>query len=121
LAKPEHRRSKIEKQFLNRTMSAKHRKNEGDRLRRQRLKQLGIGRANSTIGKNKPKISARGPLPPELQHLETPPRGGGVAGATYPPPHYPYMVSPPAAYPSYPEYHETWEESATDAANETSL
>jgi hypothetical protein len=112
LSKPESRRTKIEKQFLARNMSAKSRKNEGDRLRRQRLKQLGLDRQSGRS--SKPGISARGPLPPDLRHLETttPPRGTVAAEQTQdhamkpgaPPPPYsypPYLVSPPGAYPPY--------------------
>jgi len=74
LAKPEKRRTKIEKQFLEGALNAKKRKNEGDRLRRQRLKELGL--SSKTTGL-KPGISARGPI--------------GIYRGGIPPPH-PYGV-----------------------------
>jgi len=86
LAKPDKKRSKIEKQFLETALSAKKRKNEGDRLRRQRLKELGLSTKGTGI---KPGISARGPLPPQYQHLAPPP-----------PPHhhYPHPGMPPPGH-----------------------
>lgn len=76
LAKPEKRRTKIEKQFLEGALNAKKRKNEGDRLRRQRLKELGL--SSKTTGL-KPGISARGPI-------------GIYRGAIPPPPPHPYAA-----------------------------
>lgn len=67
VAKMDKKRSKIEKQFLETALSAKKRKNEGDRLRRQRLKELGLSTKGTGV---KPGISARGPLPPQYQHLQ---------------------------------------------------
>jgi hypothetical protein len=105
LAKPEKRRTKIEKQFLETALSAKKRKNEGDRLRRQRLKELGLSTKGSGI---KPGVSARGPLPghyhphypgygyppPPMGHM---PHPGDIPMSPLPsmPPHY-------AAYPHSP-------------------
>jgi hypothetical protein len=79
LAKPDKKRTKIERQFLETALSAKKRKNEGDRLRRQRLKELGLSTKGSGV---KPGISARGPLPPQYQHMAPPPGYGhpGVHG-----------------------------------------
>lgn len=65
LANPEKMRTEIEM-----------RKNEGDRLRRQRLKDLGLSTKGTGV---KPGVSARGPLPPQYQHQH-----GGH-------PHYPQM------------------------------
>lgn len=59
-------RSKIEKHFLENALGAKRRKNEGDRLRRQRIKELGLATKG---GDTKPGISARGPLPSKYQDL----------------------------------------------------
>ena len=67
VTKLDKKRSKIEKQFLETALSAKKRKNEGDRLRRQRLKELGLSTKGTGV---KPGISARGPLPPQYQHLQ---------------------------------------------------
>jgi hypothetical protein len=77
LAKPDKKRTKIERQFLETALSAKKRKNEGDRLRRQRLKELGLSTKGSGV---KPGISARGPLPPQYQHMAPPPGYGHQHG-----------------------------------------
>jgi hypothetical protein len=42
LAKPEKKRTRIENQFLENALGSKKRKNQGDRLRRSRLKSLGV-------------------------------------------------------------------------------
>jgi hypothetical protein len=66
LAKAEKERTRIEIQFLDNALGSKRRKNEGDRLRRSRLKELGLSPKGS-IGK--PGIPARGPLPSKYQEL----------------------------------------------------
>ena len=97
LSKPDKKRTKIEKQFLETALSAKKRKNEGDRLRRQRLKDLGISTKGTGI---KPGITARGPLPPQYQHLA---RGGHP----YYPPHTGLAMQdiPMSPLPSMPPHH----------------
>lgn len=85
LAKPEKRRTKIEKQFLEGALNAKKRKNEGDRLRRQRLKELGL--SSKTTGL-KPGISARGPI--------------GIYRGGMPPPGHPYGPPPMGEIPMSP-------------------
>ena len=78
LAKPESKRNKVEMAFLEQALAAKQRKNEGDRLRRERLKLLGFQSYNNRAGgvtaatagtgdlmQKKPRVTARGPLPPE--------------------------------------------------------
>jgi hypothetical protein len=67
LQKPDHERTKRELQFLHIHMDRKTRKNEGDRLRRKRMKMLGIPFNNRSELSEKPRVSARGPLPPEWQ------------------------------------------------------
>jgi hypothetical protein len=101
LAKPEKKRTKIEKQFLETALSAKKRKNEGDRLRRSRLKDLGLSTKGTGL---KPGISARGPLPPQYgmypphhHHMGMPMHPGDIPMSPLPtmPPHYaPYPHSP---------------------------
>jgi len=54
----------IEMEYLEQQISRKKRKIEGDRLRRSRLKKLGLTRPTP-----KPRVSARGPLP---DHMEQP-------------------------------------------------
>lgn len=99
LAKPDKKRTKIERQFLETALSAKKRKNEGDRLRRQRLKELGFTTKGSGV---KPGISARGPLPPQYQHLLVPPPGYMQMGdipmsplPTMPPQHHHFPMQSP--------------------------
>lgn len=104
LAKPESSRTRIEKQFLEQALGAKKRKNEGDRLRRSRLKAMGM------TGKNvgRPGIPARGPMPAHAgmshPHYGMPPPGyyphhpsphGHHMGAHHPPPHYGSPQGPP--------------------------
>lgn len=77
LGKKIRQRTRLEVQFLNNTMSKKQRKNEGDRLRRARLKALGLDARNGAA--KKPGVPARGPLPPHLldpqrQHLPLDPQ-----------------------------------------------
>jgi hypothetical protein len=89
LAKPEKKRTRIEIQFLEAALSSKKRKNEGDRLRRSRLKMMGV----SSKSGGKPGVSARGPLPapPPPQHYGMPP-----PGYYHPPPmHHPHHGPPP--------------------------
>ena len=78
LAKPESQRTKLEMAFLEQSLAAKKRKNEGDRLRRERLKLLGLKKygidgssLNNNSSNKKPRVTARGPLPPELMGLVT--------------------------------------------------
>lgn len=103
LAKPEKKRTKIEKQFLETALSAKKRKNEGDRLRRSRLKDLGLSTKGTGV---KPGVSARGPLPPQYQgaapgygghHMAPPPGDIPMSPLPSVPPHHyghPYPQSP---------------------------
>ncbi len=89
LAKPEKKRTRIEIQFLEAALTSKKRKNEGDRLRRSRLKVIGV----SSKSGGKPGVSARGPLPipPHHSHYGMPP-----PGYYHPPPsHHPHHVPPP--------------------------
>ena len=72
LSKPEKKRTKIEKAFLDNALGSKKRKNEGDRLRRHRLKELGLSTKGSGM---KPGISARGPLPHKYHPHHMPPHG----------------------------------------------
>lgn len=110
LAKPENKRSRIELQFLDSALGAKRRKNEGDRLRRHRLKELGLSPKGSG---GKPGIPARGPLPVKYQELARskqieqaplgygmPPPGYGPPGMMPPPPHY---QEAPSEGPTSPE------------------
>jgi hypothetical protein len=76
LAKPEKKRTKIEKQFLDNALSAKKRKNEGDRNRRQRLKQMGVPAKLGLKG-----ALARGAhLRPNYPYPYPPPYGGPHMG-----------------------------------------
>jgi hypothetical protein len=98
LTKPEKKRTRIELQFLETSLGAKKRKNEGDRLRRQRLKVMGLQPKGSSGG---PGVTARGPIPghyplltPAEHHLayyahmqQQPPPG--AYGGYPPPPHHP--------------------------------
>jgi hypothetical protein len=117
LAKPEKKRTKIEKQFLDNALSAKKRKNEGDRNRRQRLKQMGVPAKLGLKG-----AIARGAhLRPMHPYPYPPPYGGPHMGeipmSPMPPMghhhhhlHHPHMQSPggfgspgmmpPMGYPS---------------------
>lgn len=81
LSKAPDKRTKLEIAFLDNTMSKRARKNEGDRLRRARLKHLGIGSRDP----QKPKVTARGPMP-AVHHGHNPPQ------MQLPPP-------PPGMYP----------------------
>jgi hypothetical protein len=86
LSRPEGQRSKIEKQFLENALGAKKRKNEGDRLRRLRMKAMGI----PAKGGRRPGVTARGgPMPPMVW------MGPGY----YPPPHHAGMIPPPRPPP----------------------
>jgi hypothetical protein len=89
LAKPEKKRSKIEKQFLDNALNAKKRKNEGDRLRRQRLKEMGLAAKGAAM-----KAAAMA-------------RAARHGYATYPPPPYGYPGGPPMSpMPmGYPQHH----------------
>jgi hypothetical protein len=78
----------LEVQFLDSALESKKRKNDGDRLRRQRLKELGFS-AKHVV---KPGISARGPLP--HQYLPPPP----VNGYAYPMPPYGVVPGLPPPY-----------------------
>lgn len=95
LAKPEANRTKIENQFLEAAMSAKKRKNEGDRLRRRRLKDLGL----ASKGLGKPGISARGPLPSkyaaDMAHTKQMELNHHVGVYGMPPHGYVPMIPPP--------------------------
>ena len=68
LAKPEALRTEDEVAWVEEYLSKRKRKHEGDRLRRERLKKLGIS-AKRGSGAEKPRISARGPLPPRYQAM----------------------------------------------------
>jgi hypothetical protein len=63
--KPAHERTPDEQAWLDDYNAKRKRKHEGDRLRRQRIKELGI----SARGGRKPGIPARGPLPPQYQAI----------------------------------------------------
>jgi hypothetical protein len=109
MVKPESKRTRIEKQFLDSTLGAKRRKNEGDRLRRHRLKELGLSPKGSM---GKPGIPARGPLPPKYQDISRSKQGEPphhhVGGYAMPPPHgygaHP-MMQPPPHQPHHHEQH----------------
>jgi hypothetical protein len=111
LLKPENRRTRIENSFLDTALGAKKRKNEGDRLRRTRLKDLGLS-PKGTVGK--PGIPARGPIPSQYQGRMPsmpmapppgPPRSHHDAygmplpphyvGGPHPHPHAQHMMPPP--------------------------
>lgn len=66
LSKSEDERTMDEKFFLDELIQRKRRKNEGDRLRRLRLKELGLLDKKNLPLEQKPRISARGPLPASL-------------------------------------------------------
>lgn len=96
LMKPENKRTRIENSFLDTALGAKKRKNEGDRLRRTRLKDLGLS-PKGTMGK--PGIPARGPIPTQYQERMPPPGSHHDAYGMPMPPHYggvvPRMMPPP--------------------------
>jgi hypothetical protein len=108
LSKPENGRTKLEMQFLNNALGARARKNEGDRVRRRKLKELGVAH----IGRNHKQYtsvaspskggSGGGHFPPQQQYSGYPPPPYGYGG--YPPPPPPYgMMGPPASpYRGYP-------------------
>jgi hypothetical protein len=98
ISKADKKRSKIEKQFLETALSAKKRKNEGDRLRRQRLKELGLSTKGTGV---KPGISARGPLPPQYQHLSQPTFGRMMHSSG----HHGMSDIPMSPLPSMPHHH----------------
>jgi hypothetical protein len=68
-------RTPIEMKFLEQELSAKRRKNEGDRLRRLRLKELGYAPSRNT---GKIGVPARGPIPANYQGAS----GASVSTAT---------------------------------------
>merc|ERR1712238_248383 len=88
LANAEKKRSKIERQFLDNALSAKKRKNEGDRLRRQRLKEMGLAAKGAAM-----KAAAMA-------------RAARHGYAAYPPPPYGYGGPPmspmPMGYAQHP-------------------
>jgi hypothetical protein len=100
LLKPEPQRTRREVQFLETHGPRKGRMDEGDRMRRDRIKCLGL---KGTRNK-KPGISARGPLPPELQGKLD--QESGVQQQAPPPANmYPMQYHPPPPhYPGYPPY-----------------
>jgi hypothetical protein len=103
LMKPDSKRTRIENSFLDTALGAKKRKNEGDRLRRTRLKDLGLS-PKGTLGK--PGIPARGPIPTQYQERMPPPGPPAIHLDAYgmpPPPHYagvPHMM-PPLPHPHH--------------------
>jgi hypothetical protein len=64
LAKPEQERKEEEYSYLNLVLGQNQRKIEGDRLRRNRLRELGMD-----VNVKAPGIPARGPLPPQYEAL----------------------------------------------------
>ena len=64
LAKPESQRTIFEKEYLETQTARKKRKNEGDRLRRSRIKKLAPMLGEKAAKKSN--IPARGPLPPQV-------------------------------------------------------
>jgi hypothetical protein len=106
LAKPEKKRSKIERQFLDNALSAKKRKNEGDRLRRQRLKEMGLAAKGAAM---KAAAMARAARHGYAAYPPPPPYGYGGPPMSPMPMGYaqhPHMQSPggfgspPGMYPS---------------------
>jgi hypothetical protein len=67
LNKPESQRTEMERHFVEICLGARKRKNEGDCLRRQRMKQLGLKKGDAGMGGGVLGVSARGPLPLHLQ------------------------------------------------------
>ena len=94
----------MEMQFLETALGAKRRKNEGDRLRRHRLKELGLSPKGSM---GKPGIPARGPLPSKYHEAA---RSKQIEQTSHAP-HGGYGVPPPHGYGAHammppPHYHE---------------
>lgn len=107
MAKPAEIRSKREVHFLEIHRNRKIRKNEGDRLRRRRIKELGLDQRSKGDDHKPPCVTARGPLPLELQQ-KLAQRGKEArlqpAGS---PPRDPYnypSALPPYQVPSYPNF-----------------
>lgn len=106
LAKPERERTKEEMECLEIANAAKKRKNEGDRLRREKLKTMGL--------KSKPpgvSIHSRPTSSPSSSSLAPPPPPPGMMGRMPPPPP-PHAQHPPLQngsetfrYPPHPAPH----------------
>jgi hypothetical protein len=106
LAKPEKKRTKIEKSFLDTALYSKKRKNEGDRVRRQRLKDMGIPTKGPGM---KPGINVQLPMAHHGYHHGPPHHGyGGHMGEIPMSPMpsmamahpHPYATQSPGAYGS---------------------
>lgn len=96
MAKPEKKRTKIEKQFLDNALSAKKRKNEGDRNRRQRLKQMGVPAKLGLKG-----AIARGAHLRPMQPYPYPPPYGGPHHMGD---HIPMSPMPPMGHHHHPHH-----------------
>lgn len=110
LTRQEKKRSKIERQFLDNALSAKKRKNEGDRLRRQRLKEMGLAAKGAAMKAAAMARAARhgyAAYPPPPYGYGGPPMSPMPMGYH---PQHPHMQSPggfgspPGMYPS-PQHH----------------
>jgi hypothetical protein len=99
-AKPEEKRTEREREFLGMELERKNRKIEGDRLRRQRLRELGLPHKRNDP--SMPSIPARGPLPPELVPGMMAPPGIVYPGHPPPPPGIPLEQAPPYAMMMHP-------------------
>jgi len=107
LSKPETERTKLEMQFLDNALGAKDRKNEGDRLRRRKLKELGL----ATMGGRSHKELMPRAMQEQQHHSHSPagypppPSHYGYAGGYHhppPPPHaYGMMATPSSPYHGY--------------------
>jgi hypothetical protein len=119
LAKPAHARTQIEQTFVDQYLDSKKRKNEGDRLRRARLKKLGLNRIASTDAGEKIRVTARGPWPPQAATMHdvrnhphgSPPYSSGVPCYPHSAPaasasgySYPYPPAPYYAHPGWDPY-----------------
>merc|ERR1712232_850987 len=89
LNKPERKRTKLEKQFLETALTAKQRKNEGDRLRRQRIKMMGKSAARKGNNQGHPPYSSGGADSISMSPLPSHQFGSGYQGAaSYPSPRH---------------------------------